>query len=73
MPEGLTGSKSPQYGFYPHRAQDDRVSGTDRGQISCYLPGLIHSAAPKGGGCGGMNASAVVESLSHRITLYVYF
>jgi hypothetical protein len=54
---GLTGSTSLQSGLYPHRGQGDRASLEPPGVESPDYPRLqlIHSAAPKGKGCGGMN------------------
>ena len=54
-PEALTGETTAQIGLHAHRCQDNRGLVIDPGCELLTTPRLqlIHSAAPKGGRCGG--------------------
>jgi hypothetical protein len=56
MPEELAGGRYLRNGLSAHRGQADRGVVIDSGRRTPATPTpLIISAAPKGGGCGGMN------------------
>src|SRR5919112_1712480 len=59
-------------GLSPHRGQADPPLAANRvSKVLVPLPRLVHSAAPKGGSCGGMNPDRGDESVGrNRLALH---